>query len=113
VKGQLISHFDGMGASSSSEFKFPIGRRVSVDGRLSGLRIEELKAQLGRNNQIKSGTKVDLIKRIWDGLRYGAFPKCPECKLGLIRRIGKTYQCMYATDLDSVWMMSGNMTMHV
>lgn len=54
-------------------------RSEAVEQRLERLTIEELKNYLRMNNQLLGGTKVDLVRRVADGVVFGALPQCPNC----------------------------------
>jgi tRNA(Ile2) C34 agmatinyltransferase TiaS len=54
-------------------------RRDELEKRLERLTIEELKSYLRLNNQLLSGTKVELLRRVADGVFFGALPQCPTC----------------------------------
>jgi hypothetical protein len=47
--------------------------------------LPELKAMLKRNDQITTGTKTKLIKRVIECVTHGTLPRCPECGLGRLR----------------------------
>jgi len=54
-------------------------RRDTLEQRLERLTMEELKSYLRLNNQMLSGTKVELLRRVADGVVFGALPQCPNC----------------------------------
>lgn len=56
-------------------------RRTALNDRT----IPELKAMLKRNDQITTGTKAKLVKRIMECVAHGTFPRCPECGLGRLK----------------------------
>ena len=56
-------------------------RRAALNDRT----IPELKAMLKRNEQITTGTKAKLVKRIMECIAHGNFPRCPECGLGRLK----------------------------
>jgi hypothetical protein len=68
--------------------------------------IAELKSILKQNNQVSSGTKVDLVQRCAQGKLWGALPNCPECFGGKLRFDLKSgeYKCPgYMNDTDFVF----------
>jgi len=54
-------------------------RLQALERRLEGKTIEELKSYLRLNNQLLGGTKVELLRRVADGVIFGAVPQCPNC----------------------------------
>eukprot|EP00443_Scrippsiella_acuminata_P025922 CAMPEP_0115353464 /NCGR_PEP_ID=MMETSP0270-20121206/98052_1 /TAXON_ID=71861 /ORGANISM="Scrippsiella trochoidea, Strain CCMP3099" /LENGTH=67 /DNA_ID=CAMNT_0002775703 /DNA_START=33 /DNA_END=233 /DNA_ORIENTATION=- len=42
--------------------------------------MEELKSLLKLNNMLLAGTKADLLRRVADGVIFGAVPQCPTCR---------------------------------
>lgn len=63
--------------------------------------IPELKQLLKRNDQVSTGTKNKLIKRILECVTKGAFPRCPSCGIGRLK-------------VGSAWIVSdeGEVTYH-
>lgn len=55
-------------------------RRDSLERRLERKTMEELKSLLRANNQLLGGTKGELLRRVADGVIFGALPQCPTCK---------------------------------
>jgi len=55
-------------------------RRDALERRLERKTIEELKSLLRANNQLLGGTKGELLRRVADGVIFGALPQCPVCK---------------------------------
>jgi hypothetical protein len=47
--------------------------------------IPELRVLLRTNDQITTGTKDKLVKRILDCVKHGALPRCPSCGLGRLK----------------------------
>ena len=47
--------------------------------------IPELRVMLKRNDQITTGDKAKLVKRILDCVANGALPRCPSCGLGRLK----------------------------
>lgn len=55
----------------------------------------ELRRELEHNNQLKSGKRDDLIRRVAEGRALGGLPQCPRCQRQLLHfdRIGGWYSC--------------------
>lgn len=51
----------------------------ALERRLEAKTIEELKSYLRLNNQLLGGTKAELLRRVADGVIFGAVPQCPNC----------------------------------
>jgi len=58
---------------------------AAKEEELQGLTLDKLKALLKQNDQVTTGVKGDLIKRIADGMIYGALPRCPLCHGGRLK----------------------------
>lgn len=67
--------------------------RDAVERRLEKRTIEELKHCLRLNNQLVGGTKAELLRRVADGLVYGALPVCPQCGGHLHAEAGGRFRC--------------------
>ena len=62
--------------------------------------IEQLKSRLRANDQLVSGTKGDLVKRIKDCVANGGLPRCPQCNGGRMKASGGGFQCAGFYDDD-------------
>ena len=62
-----------------------VQERAKLEAEYNQLPIPKLKELLALNEQLKGGTKGELIARIVDGKMYGALPRCPECGGGLLK----------------------------
>ena len=47
--------------------------------------VDELKAMLKANEQITTGNRGELVKRVLDCVEHGGMPRCPQCGLGRIK----------------------------
>ncbi len=64
-------------------------------------RVEELKDRLKANDQVVSGTKGDLQKRIAECFINGCLPRCPKCNGGRLKLDKKNhYFCPGSYDDD-------------
>ena len=52
--------------------------------------IPELRVLLRNNDQITTGAKAKLVKRVLDCIKNGALPRCPTCGLGRLK-VSKYY----------------------
>ena len=68
-----VMHCDEGGEACASQ-----GVQVA---RLHGHHLDVLEL----NQQIKSGTKQELVERVVDGKLYGALPRCPSCGGGTLK----------------------------
>ncbi|HEY5927565.1 MAG TPA: hypothetical protein VIV11_38035 [Kofleriaceae bacterium] len=56
-------------------------RKAALDAKT----IPDLRSMLKKNDQITTGTKGKLVKRILDCVANGALPRCPSCGLGRLK----------------------------
>jgi len=54
-------------------------RRDDLERQLRRKTNDELKNYLRLNNQLLSGAKAELARRVADGAIFGALPQCPRC----------------------------------
>jgi hypothetical protein len=54
----------------------------SLKQDLKNKTLKQLQSLLRINNQLLSGTKEELVERVFDRMTKGAVPKCPQCKIG-------------------------------
>merc|ERR1712232_918632 len=54
-------------------------RREALEKRLQARSVDELKMYLRHNNQVATGTKPELARRVADAAVFGALPACPSC----------------------------------
>jgi hypothetical protein len=52
---------------------------------LDGKTIPELRLMLRKNDQITTGNKSKLVKRILECVEHGGLPRCPQCGLGRLK----------------------------
>jgi hypothetical protein len=72
-------------------------RKLALDGKT----LPELKQMLKKNDQITTGTKPKLVKRILDCVTNGALPRCPSCGLGRLKfSKGAGFRCPGGYDDD-------------
>ena len=57
----------------------------TATARFSALSNDALKACLRANDQLLTGTKVDLVERSVDRSVYGNLPRCPHCGIGRLK----------------------------
>lgn len=68
---------------------------------LDALTLPQLKRMLKLNEQITTGTKGKLVKRIIDCVEHGCLPRCPECGLGRLKTASYGgYRCPGGYDDD-------------
>eukprot|EP00455_Lapot_gusevi_P008230 TRINITY_DN1355_c0_g1_i4.p3 TRINITY_DN1355_c0_g1~~TRINITY_DN1355_c0_g1_i4.p3 ORF type:complete len:103 (+),score=29.80 TRINITY_DN1355_c0_g1_i4:276-584(+) len=51
----------------------------SIEGRVAGLALPELKALCKKNRMKVSGTKKELMERVIEAQMWGPLAPCPEC----------------------------------
>jgi len=64
-----------------------------VDAEVSAMSNDQLKERLKANDQITSGNKGDLVKRVKDCVANGCLPRCPQCSGGRLKKTGAKYTC--------------------
>jgi hypothetical protein len=70
--------------------------------------VADLKAMLKRNDQITTGDKAKLVKRIIECVKNGNLPRCPECGLGRMKLRSYGFSCPGGYD-DDEYVFCGNM----
>merc|ERR1712066_800076 len=68
-------------------------RRDTLERKLERRTMEELKHSLRLNNQLLSGTKAELLRRVVDGVLHGALPLCPRCNGHLHPECDSRFRC--------------------
>lgn len=93
-----------------------IATRVAASGKkldkqrreaLAARSVVDLKAMLKRNDQITTGDKAKLVKRITECVKNGNLPRCPECGLGRMKLRSYGFSCPGGYD-DDEYIFCGN-----
>lgn len=74
---------------------------------LNARNVVDLKALLKRNEQITTGDKAKLVKRVIDCVKNGNLPRCPECGLGRMKLRSYGFSCPGGYD-DDEYLFCGN-----
>lgn len=69
------------------------GKDAERRAELNGMSLAELKELLRNNDQLVSGTKGELTKRILECTKRGCLPKCTKCGGGRLKPSGSKYNC--------------------
>eukprot|EP00927_Polykrikos_kofoidii_P012633 TRINITY_DN15465_c0_g1_i1.p1 TRINITY_DN15465_c0_g1~~TRINITY_DN15465_c0_g1_i1.p1 ORF type:complete len:871 (-),score=150.37 TRINITY_DN15465_c0_g1_i1:92-2704(-) len=88
--GSMLLASDGMVLPSASALSR--SDRDALERRLERRTIDELKHCLRLNNQLVGGTKPELLRRVADGVVFGALPPCPQCG-GHFHTEGGRFRC--------------------
>eukprot|EP00928_Gymnodinium_smaydae_P091882 TRINITY_DN75644_c0_g1_i1.p1 TRINITY_DN75644_c0_g1~~TRINITY_DN75644_c0_g1_i1.p1 ORF type:complete len:286 (-),score=46.19 TRINITY_DN75644_c0_g1_i1:195-1052(-) len=66
-----------------------------IEQQIAANSISQLQSELGKNDQVKTGKKDELIQRVAEGRVLGALPACPRCQKGRVHwsRVGGWYSC--------------------
>eukprot|EP00698_Gefionella_okellyi_P018441 TRINITY_DN551_c0_g1_i1.p1 TRINITY_DN551_c0_g1~~TRINITY_DN551_c0_g1_i1.p1 ORF type:complete len:201 (+),score=39.90 TRINITY_DN551_c0_g1_i1:296-898(+) len=87
-------------AKASPKTKAPAKPKVSKPklsademDAINSLSIAELKEKLGSNDQLKGGSKPELVARVVDCKLNGCLPRCPQCGGGRLKASGSGYKC--------------------
>eukprot|EP01112_Ceratiomyxa_fruticulosa_P018187 TRINITY_DN5776_c0_g2_i1.p1 TRINITY_DN5776_c0_g2~~TRINITY_DN5776_c0_g2_i1.p1 ORF type:complete len:241 (-),score=49.11 TRINITY_DN5776_c0_g2_i1:188-910(-) len=68
---------------------------------LDVLTINQLKDRLRANDQLLSGSRPELVKRVSDCIIHGCLPRCPTCSGGRLKYEGGVYKCPGYHDDDN------------
>ena len=89
-------------AKTNAQTKAKAARQLKKQRRdaLDVLTLPELKRMLKLNEQITTGTKGKVVKRILDCIENGCLPRCPQCGLGRLKVASHGFRCPGGYDDD-------------